>query len=397
MRNFSRMTKRWLNKGHEFDYIASLLMRKENAFYLVGNSKEIKVFYDRVGREINVDGRVKGVVLTEFHGNPLDEELEIVSDSDIPKDKNTIVICTSFDRGKYESVKQLFENYGFEENRQFFQAELISMIFEVYIKDWISLDRVEIFMTSMCSLKCEKCIAYIPYFKEKTIIPIETLKNDADILFEKVDYIRKYKVLGGEGLMYPQLSSFVEYVCSRYGAQIESFRIGTNGTIIPSAELLDVCRKHNVILDISDYTIKIGNVSKIEKVKQICQEVGVNVDIKRTGEQWLDMGFPKKLPGEKNEMQLQKHFSNCAMFCRNFNDGRLYYCCSNFAAVKAGLYPFNENDCFDFRRSFSKKELLEYEAGFSDRGYTTFCKVCRGCSDEVNPFHVEVAKQVERL
>ena len=64
-------------------------------------------------------------------------------------------------------------------------------------------------------------------------------------------------------------------------------------------------------------------------------------------------------------------------------------------AVILQQWLLSHNDYFDFERNFSKKELLEYELGYSNLGHTTFCKVCRGCSDEVNPFHVEVAKQIE--
>ena len=118
------------------------------------------------------------------------------------------------------------------------------------------------------------------------------------------------------------------------------------------------------------------------------------VDIKRTGEQWLDMGFPISKPEGKNEEMLRKHFEKCAMFCRQFADGKLFYCCSNCAAVKAGLYELNENDYFDFAENFNRKELLEYELGFSKLGHTSFCSVCQGGSEEANPWHVEVAKQL---
>lgn len=118
--------------------------------------------------------------------------------------------------------------------------------------------------------------------------------------------------------------------------------------------------------------------------------------MKRTGEQWLDMGFPNNLPEEKTEEQLRKHFQKCAMFCRQFSNGKYYFCCSNFAAVKAGMFPDDENNYFDFRQEVSKKKLLEFELGYSRLGYTTFCNVCRGCSEEANPCHVEVAIQMRR-
>ena len=394
MRNYSIKNTKWLNKGHELDYIAALIMRPDNEVYLVGSANEMRAFYERIGTELLSRGQIKGAVDTESGERIEGVDIPIVYDSDIPRSINTIIVCTAFERKKYESTRQLFQGYGFEENRQFFQGEIYAIIYEVYVLDRICLDRVEIFLTSHCPLRCEKCIAYIPYFKEYSHTPIDKLKSDADCLLNKVDYINKYKVLGGDGLVYPDLVEYIDYVCVKYGHKIGSVRIGTNGTIIPSESVLDICMKYDVIMDVSDYKCTIGERSKLDQIIETCNKAGVKVDIKRTGEQWLDMGFPNRLPGEKDEDGLKNHYYMCSMFCRDFDDGKLFHCCTNFAAVKAGLYPLNSNDYFDFRKEFSKKELMEYEIGFCDIGHTSFCKVCRGCSDEVNPFHTEVAKQL---
>ena len=394
MRNFSIKNTKWLNRGHELDYIASLITRPDNRIYLVGSTKEVKLFYERIGHDLEKKGLLGGIVHTESADRIEGMDIPMVNDGDIPKGINTIIVCTSFDRNKYESIKQLFQGYGFEENRQFFQGEIFTLVYEVYELNTIKLDRVEIFLTSHCPLKCEKCIAYIPYFKNYSHTPLEELKNDADCLFSKIDYIYKYKVLGGDGLVYPELVEYLEYICSKYREKIDSIRIGTNGTVLPSKEVLTVCKKYDITLDVSDYRCTIGDKSRLEEIIDICTDNKVKIDVKRTGEQWLDMGFPKKLPGEKDDEHLREHYYRCAMFCRDFSEGKLYHCCSNFAAVKAGIFPPSENDYFDFTETFTKKELLEYEIGYCNLGYTSFCRVCRGCSDEVNPFHTEVARQI---
>ncbi len=389
----------WGNPGHELDMAANRMFDKNNQYYLIGTGKEITSFIKRIGKEFIANeggGQLKACVLTEESERYLGGALAIpvIKDIDIPRSNLTMIICVSRDRGKYEAVRQLCTGYGFYENTQFFQGEIFTMIYEVYIKDQIKLDRVEIFMTSHCTLSCKNCIAFIPYFKERKHIPLEQLKKDADILFDKVDCVFKLKILGGEGLCYPNLIEYMDYLHENYGSKIGTLRIGTNGTIIPSPELLEACKRDQATLDISDYVLAVPNKSKIDDIISLCKESGVPVDIKRTGEQWLDMGFPENIPAEKNEEQLRNHFSKCAMFCRDFYDGKLFFCCSNFAAMTAGLWKLDENDYFDFRREFSKKELLEYELGYSHIGHTSFCKVCRGCSDEVNPFHVEVARQL---
>lgn len=396
MRNYSLKNMIWGNPGHEFDLYANRLLDKNNQYYLVGSGKEILSFVKRTGNDLLENKQLKGCVLTEetdrYNGQ---FDFPIIKDNCIPRNNATIVICVSRDRNKYEAVRQLCEGYGFTENVQFFQGEVFSLVYEVYVKNEIKIDRIEIFMTSYCNLKCKNCIAFIPYFKEKSHVSLERLKSDADILFSKVDYVYKFKVLGGEGLCYPHLIEYLDYLHENYGNKIGSLRVGTNGTIIPSGELLEACKRNRAMLDISDYVIAVPDRSRIDDVISLCNESGVPVEVKRTGEQWLDMGFPHNIPAEKNEEQLRNHFFKCAMFCRDFHDGKLFFCCSNFAAYAAGLIEANKNDYFDFNREFSKKELMEYELGYSHMGHTSFCKVCRGCSDEVNPFHVEVAKQME--
>lgn len=395
MRNYSLRNTRWVSPGHEMDYIASIITRETSRFYVVGNRNEVERFINRVGFRLIERRLIKGIVLTEYDEDVTEiNNVPVIKDADILADGESIVICTAFERTQYESICELFGNYGFEENISFFQGELFTMVYEVYVHNLLILDRIEIFMTSYCSLNCKNCIAYIPYFKEKSNISLDTLKIDADILFSKVDRVNKFKVLGGEGLVYPYLCEYLKYVCDKYRNQVGTIRIGTNGTIYPSEELLKICREYQIIVDISDYRIAIGDRSKLEDIKKTCEYNHVLVDVKRTGEQWLDLGFPYNLPSERNEQQLKNHFFKCAMFCRNFHEGKLYFCCSNFAAIKAGLFEENENDYFDFTRDFTKKQLLEYELGFSNLGHTTFCKVCRGCSNEVNPFHVEVARQI---
>lgn len=395
MRNYSIKSTKWLNPGHELDYIASIITRKDNRVYIVGTENEIRSFVKRNGK--NIKSNIAGYILTE-NNDAIDSMgcIPVVKDVDIISDIYSIIVCVSQNRNNYEANMNLFSNYGFEENRQFFQGEVFSQVYDVYVNDFLSLDRVEIFVTSKCSLQCEKCIAYIPYFTKKEHESIEMLKNDVDLLFSKVDYVRKYKILGGEAFLYPDIIEYVDYVYKKYGNRIGSIRVGTNGTIKPERELLEMLKRNRVIVDISDYMVTLGKRSKLQEVISVCIDNNVEVDVKRTGEQWLDMGFPNNKPLIRNEEQLQKHFHKCAFYCRDFWNGKFWFCCSNFAAVRAGLFNENKNDYLDFREELSKKEILEYEIGYSLLGYTTFCKVCRGCSDEANPFHVEVAKQMVR-
>lgn len=380
MRNYSIHNTVWKNKGHELDALAMKMLNADMKWILVGNQNEKNEFQRRTNGELHV----------------LDER-DLGDTETIAKTADIGVVCVHKDRDLYELCRDEFDRAGLQENDRFFQGEVFQMVFDVYKHGQIKIDRIEIFMTSHCTLNCEKCVAYIPYFKHSVVARLEDLKQDMDLLFGKVDYVFKLKLLGGECFLHPNLVEYVDYIYQNYHKQIGSIRVGTNGTIMPSDEIISMCKRNEVIVDISDYSQAILKFNKLEAVKEKLLEDGVKVDIKRTGEQWLDMGFPVSRSKVEDEEALRTHFEKCAMFCRQFADGKLFYCCSNCAAVKAGLYELNENDYFDFKEDFKQEELLEYELGYSRLGHTSFCSVCQGGSDEANPHHVEVARQIEKI
>lgn len=343
-------------------------------FYLEGSDHENELFLKKLGQK----GKSTSLRISNI----------------IDKGFNTFVICTYRDRKKYNNALTFWNSKGYIENETFFQAEVFSAIYNFYKYDKMVLDRVEIFLTPFCTLNCEKCIAYIPYFKEKKHVGLQMLLNDADLLFGKVDFVDKLKVLGGEGFLYPYLKEYLDYLYENYGDKIGSVRIGTNGTIFPKEDILAVCRKYGVIVDVSDYMNAVPDKCHLQEVVDLLEDNGVRYDIKRTGEQWLDMGFPNNIPEPLEKPELEEHFHKCAMFCRQFYDGKFFFCCSNFAAVRTGMFPENENDYLDFRKEQNKEKILAFELGYTVLGHLTFCKVCRGCSEEANPLAVEVAKQI---
>ena len=389
MRNYSIKNTVWKNPGHELDKMAQYILDKKKKILLIGRRCEIEEFLKN-NELINVDA-----VITEDDWIRTDIKVMRLEEL-FQSGKEYICICVSRDRREYERIKGKMTRFSSEfiENKNFFQGEIFQAVYYTYEKNEIRIDRVEIFLTSCCTLNCAKCIAFIPYFRSKKLTSLELLKQDADLLFSKVDYIFKLKLLGGEVFLYPHLLEYIDYLYEHYKEKIGEVRIGTNGTIFPDPAIMECCRRHDVIVDISDYTVAVPDRCKLNEVVAMLEENGIRYDVKRVGEQWLDLGFPNHIPEEKDEEALKTHFQKCAMFCREFHNGKFFFCCSNFAAVQTGLFPENENDYFDFRRDFSKKELLEYEIGYSELGHTSFCNKCYGCSEEVNFRYVEVAKQM---
>ena len=183
MRNYSIHNMKWENRGHELDGLASIMLGQAKRYYLIGSREEVAFFYEKTGRYM---GRDIPVVMPQ-EGQLGWTGQTTVSEKDLCMNDRTILICAVRNRAEYEAQRKKWREKGFVENRSFFQGELFSMIYDVYVRNQIRIDRIEIFLTSRCTLNCEKCISYIPYFTRRVDIPLEQLKKDADILFRKVD------------------------------------------------------------------------------------------------------------------------------------------------------------------------------------------------------------------
>lgn len=109
-----------------------------------------------------------------------------------------------------------------------------------------------IIVTHNCTLKCKLCAERTPYYAERYHPSLESLKKEADKYFELVDYTQKFDISGGEPLLRGDLPDFLAYLL-RYKRQFGRLRIVTNGTLLPSAGLIDVVteygRQADVLID----------------------------------------------------------------------------------------------------------------------------------------------------
>ena len=54
-----------------------------------------------------------------------------------------------------------------------------------------------------------------------------------------------------------------------------------------------------------------------------------------------------------------------------------------------------KDDYFDLDSDFEKKELLEYEMGYSEKGYMDMCSHCRG--KDIVDYRIPAAEQTEEI
>lgn len=311
-----------------------------------------------------------------------------------------IIICAS--RKNTLAIEKHLKDEGFIYNRDYFiYREFVDkilpiMAYEFFDQIFISLTQISV--TERCTLRCKKCAhgCYnVPITQSD--MTLEQVKKSADIFFSKVDFIQEFVLIGGEPLLYKNLIEVIEYIGSKYRDKMNIFSITSNGTITPSKELIDICKKYRVLIRISNYS---GTIKKLEIQYENLRELFISNDVLfRIGKkenEWVDYGFDN-YERKCDDSQLIEVFDACSTPCHEIRESKFYYCVMARSVSDNLHYDVGETDYLDFNQLTNenwKRELLEFILGYSEKGYLDMCRYCHGA--EVNNYPIPAAEQMEK-
>jgi hypothetical protein len=225
----------------------------------------------------------------------------------------------------------------------------------------------------------------MPYFKNPVDFDLEDNLKYSRKLFEVIDAIQIFRILGGEPFLYKDLKPIIQeaLACSK----VKTVEVVSNGTIIPSKEILETMKNPKFKLQISDY----GELSRNKDIiKQICDENGINCVIRGSGEKnWFD-------PGDlhfrgRNKKELRKQFKHCGEICRNLHNGKMYFCPRAAFGTKLGI-PDLESDYVDFTKDLSNSELRNAIYELNQKKTILACNYCDEGTNDYVP--IPVAEQL---
>ncbi len=367
---------RWKNKGHEYDGVYQQIAAKKS-FYLFGGGDYGKQFLHFFQDEVAIIGFIDN--------NPAKREQEIESKSCIALDEVSLqkeegIILTISQIGRTEVIEQL-EAYGYRKNIDYFAIEEFISIYYLYKYDKVYFLNVSFLPSTVCNLKCRHCLNFNPFAKKFYVRDWEALKADVDLFFSHVDYIMLFHVSGGEPMLYQHTADLIQYIDENYGDKIGTLRTVTNGTVIPSDETLKKLSKCRIEITVDDYRDAVPQYhEQFTALRQKLEQYQIKYYINKV-ENWVDLAPERTDYSTMTEEELIRHRSECGQTWQELRDGKLYSC--NYAAYAAVAGIAGEQDVeeiYDLRsHTFDrKKELVEFRLGYTNKGYTNFCKMCRG-------------------
>lgn len=391
----------WTKPGHEFDHvyeqIAAIYQEKEIVIYGAGMMGGR--IYDAVVRlsDLKVIAFLdRDEKKTEYKGLPVYHTRE--EKERFAHEGNVVIVIGLPDSAGAEVKKELLSMCGAREEKCKIYSEFVMHDFPIlvlYQKDKLFLDSVSMIVTEYCTLKCEKCAILLPYFKKVHAYPLKKLMEEADALFDKVDFVGNYTITGGEPLLYGELDQLLMYIGEHYRDRIGSFKLITNGTLPPKEGVLHAMCQYDMAVEISDYTTAVPTIKTcVEEVRKVFEQAGIQTYF-LSAAQWVDFGF-ETVDNQYSPEQLQSFFNYCHTRCRGYVDGRLLYCINAYFAERTLQGREDEKNAFDIASMSSepeeRKRLLEFDLGYNKEGFLNMCQHCNG-TVEVNQNYIEVGKQ----
>ncbi len=257
-------------------------------------------------------------------------------------------------------------------------VELRKISREITSENGCFIPRIAVSVTNQCTLKCKDCNNLMPYCKERFIIDVEEQIRDIKKILSYADAIINVEIIGGEPFIYKQLPELLKYVCNE--EKIRFIEITTNGTILPSKEVMGLLANSKICVLISDY----GKVNS-ERAKKTYKYLSKNRVCVRylNNTKWIMSGGIEKRNKTRVKMKYEYFQCPARKDCRTLYKGKLYVCGRAPVLDELGVLE-NKSSYLDIRNMVMKemrgKRKLQR---FYLNSFAECCDYCDYASDKV--------------
>mgnify|MGYP002622374537 CR=1 FL=1 len=366
---------KWTNKGLEFDTAFHEIEKKKSWFFFGAGEYGMRLLKIMKGR-IEIAGFIDND--TAKQGTMI-EGYPCLTWEDIPWTQDNGIVVTPSQIPRIHIVEQLEKN-GKIRNKDYFIIEDFMGIYFAYTENKVVFTSISTLPSTVCNLNCELCLNFNPYAKKNFVRDLSEVKRDIDLFFSCVDYVMIFHVSGGETFLYPYIDQVIAYLHTNYKDHIQQIRMVSNGTVIPKRETLVELSKCEFDVLLDDYRDAVPQFrDNFEKICSLFEEYRIRYSINWTDE-WIDLAPTRTDHSNWSEERLAEHFKRCNQSWQDLRDGKLFLCNYSSYAATAGLSEIEEYEAFDLTEYTRErcKELVEFRLGYSQKGYASFCKRCRG-------------------
>lgn len=235
------------------------------------------------------------------------------------------------------------------------------------------LNTVSVSLTEKCSLNCQNCAAFVPYFAKPKNYDKNTIITSIINLSKSVDAINVLTMFGGEPFLHPDLIEICEAASEL--DNVKRINLITNGTILPSETSIKKLSELVSTIYISNY----GSLStKKKEIHKLCIDNNIILELDEDDALWSDLGsfdIKNRTKDEKTRL-----FKSCWRARNNhlLLDGNLYICSYSAFTNKLKIISQEKIDYVDLisegKKEFEIREEINFL--FKQRKFIDACGYC---------------------
>jgi len=256
---------------------------------------------------------------------------------------------------------------------------------------------IALLITQRCTLNCNMCGACIPLYVKPKEDSIGLIKKELDSIFKLFEYVEIFEISGGEPLMHKDIVDIVKETL-KYINYIGTLRITTNGTLLPSEELLKTIEqnKEKMLIKIDNYgdvSTKCNELIDSLKAFDISYRIVNYSESEQYCDGWVDLGdFTCK---NYSKEDLRNIFDNCHSahwMCLAVQNGKMHQCPYSSAGHEIGHFYNEHLDLLN--DNLSNEQIIN----FIDMLGNQPCEACKYCNgfDVINSPRFAGGMQIKR-
>lgn len=250
---------------------------------------------------------------------------------------------------------------------------------------------LEFFITTRCTLRCRECLCAVPFLPNPHDTPKQDLLRHFALAFPLYDRIGRVEIIGGEPLLHPDLAGILTGLLP-YRSKFSKIRVTTNGTLLPSPEVIDAAhRAQEAGLDFDFLVDDYGPLSrKLPEIRELLAREGIDCRVDRytgdcqRGGGWLRYG-DFTLRERETEDQLWRKFSHCLCPRLQFHDthdGVIYSCVYAMTGTLLGKFQLSKNEYVNLNDPLTSVEEKQRVLRTFLTHPTTACRYCDGFRED---------------
>lgn len=376
--------------------IGAKISNQDTKFYIWGAGMLAEKFLLQFKEKIQVLGFLDGDLEKQ---KELNCGYPVVDPSTLKKEDDVVVIVAAYLHE--DSIFPKLEEMGYEKLKSAISVLDFPAVYGFYKEEKLNFSHIPYCITDVCTLRCKYCSGLSSYIPDPQHHSLEVILNDFERIFAYVDYVDRISITDGDPMTHPDFIQIMDAIGERYvGTRTNEFYLYVNSVLLPTEEQLELFRKHDVTVHVTDYGKYVAHLQKLDEMIEILQKAGVKCIIDQSAKNnisWYDTGYPQTTNGRSPD-GVKELYRQCVQkrHC-HLEFEKMMICGVALYTHKAKHTELQPGDYFDLTEfdATRKEEMLEFYLGYVENGCLTNCKKCNGYG-QVNKTAVPMGLQREQ-